>query len=90
MSVSSIQARPLGYRSGLSVPGSAHPLVRALYAEMIRRGISESEVERRAGLGDGLLRSWRTARSPQVVTLAAALEVVGLQLTVEPMTKVSI
>lgn len=80
------QARPLGYRSGLCVPGNAHPLVRALFHEMIRLGLSEAEVERRAGIADGLLRSWRTAHSPRVVTLAAALEVVGLQLTAAPMT----
>lgn len=83
-----IEARPQGYRSGLSVPANAHPLVRALYAEMIRLGLSESEVERRAGLGDGLLRAWRTVRSPLVTNIAAALEVVGLQLKVVPITKV--
>lgn len=81
------QARPLCFRSGLCVPGNAHPLVRALYAEMIQLGLSEAEVERRAGISDGLLRSWRTAKSPQVANIAAALEVVGLQLIVVPMTK---
>jgi len=66
---------------------NAHPLVRALFAEMRRQQVTMIEMQERAGVARETIASWRDVRTPDLVNLEACLNVLGLHLTASPSTK---
>ena len=69
----------MAMRGRIEVPTHVHPFVRRLFEAMNDRKMTFDDVERRAGLGFGTVRGWRSSM-PQVDTLISALNVVGLDL----------
>jgi hypothetical protein len=74
-----------GKRKPIAVPPGIHPLVKLLYEEMNRRGITHRDMNALAGLGEAT-RNWHRC-NPNVVTLAAALGAVGFELKAVPVEK---
>ncbi len=67
----------------ITVPPRCHPLVRPLFQAMRDQNTSYGDIERRAGVSWWTLRRWRRGQAPYVSHLEAALNVVGLELTVQ-------
>ena len=63
---------------------NAHPLVRALFAEMHKQQVTMIEMAERSGVSRETLESWRSKRVPDLVNLEACLNVLGLHLTASP------
>jgi transcriptional regulator with XRE-family HTH domain len=70
------QCRP----SRLRVPPRAHPLVRRLFAEMIRQRVSLSDLADRAGVARETISSWRYRRCPDLPNLDACFGALGYAL----------
>jgi transposase-like protein len=66
-----------------------HPIVRTIHRMIIEGGHEIGEVSRRSGVGHDTLRQWFNdrIRSPRLMHLDAVLEVLGLQLCLEPSTR---
>lgn len=64
------------------VPTSGHPAFIRLFEEINAQMIAADDVARRAGLGFHTIWDWRDRRVPSVTNLEAALNVLGLTLTV--------
>jgi DNA-binding phage protein len=60
-------------------------LVRLLFEEMNRQQTTIAEVTVRAGISPQMMRDWRNRSRPKLDAIDAALNVIGLRLTVEPM-----
>lgn len=67
----------------LTIPQSAHPLVRRLFEEMNRQQIGVLDVAERAGINKNTFRSWRTKHAPTIDNLDACFNVLGLELTLK-------
>lgn len=65
------------------IPQHAHPLVRELFSLVRRRGVTLRSVARKAGLHEDIFTAWRRESSPNVVSLEAALNVLGHELVVQ-------
>ena len=76
------RGRPRGgrWRGRIRIPPHAHPLVRRLIEIMNDQGVLRTEVAARAGLSICGMRDWGMRKSPQVVTLEAAANVLGYRL----------
>lgn len=70
------------YRTPTKPPEHAHPFVRRLYDAMHRERIGVADTAERAGVAPETLKQWRYKRQPDLDTLEACLNVVGLTLTV--------
>lgn len=70
------------WRGKLPIPSHTHPLVRRLFDEMNRQKTTVTEVAERAGFRRGTISEWRYRYSPRVCDLDAALNVLGLELSV--------
>lgn len=73
------------FRGRTPVPAHAHPVVQTLFNEMNRQRTTINEVAERAGLSTAGVSDWRYRKMPTVANLAAALNVIGLELTVRPL-----
>lgn len=62
----------------------AHPLVRRLFAEMNEQQCSQQTMSERSGINKNTFRSWRTKAVPRLDDLEACLNVLGLELTIQP------
>ena len=66
----------------LPVPDNVDPAVAKFFEIHNLGGLPDREVQRRAGLGHGVMRGWKGGRSPNFGNLQAALGVYGYQLAV--------
>lgn len=72
------------WRGKLTVPDHAHPLVRRFIGELNRQQTTLSEVAVRAGLARATMSDWRYRREPTLSNFEAALNVIGLELSIRP------
>jgi DNA-binding phage protein len=72
------------WRGKLPIPRHTHPLVRRLFQELNRQKTTITEIADRAGFRRGTISDWRYRSEPRVSDLDAALNVLGLELTVRP------
>jgi len=72
------------WRGKLPIPHHTHPLVRRLFQEMNRQKTTLTEVAERAGMPRSTISNWRYCHTPRVSDLDAALNVLGLELSVRP------
>lgn len=70
------------WRGKLPIPRHVHPLVRRLFVEMNQQKTTLTEVADRAGIRRGTVSDWRYRYTPRVADLDAALNVLGLELSV--------
>jgi len=75
------------YRMAITTPQRAHPLVRRFYAIINESRQTLNEMEAVAGLARGTITNWRTRSSPQIVTIEAALNVLGYRLEIVPIAQ---
>ena len=66
----------------------AHPLVRRLFTEMNEQQCSQQTLSERSGINKNTFRSWRTKAVPRLDDLEACLNVLGLELTIQPTKEV--
>ncbi len=66
----------------VTIPEKAHPLVRRLYAEIIRQQVPVWMVADKAGVHRQTMTGWRYYRPPKLADLEAAFNVLGYKLTV--------
>ena len=64
------------------VPERAHPLVRRLFVLINRDGCTLEELAARSGVDSQTLNSWRSRKSPQLVTFEAMLNALGFELRI--------
>lgn len=64
----------------LSVPESAHPLVRHLFDEMAAQRCALTDMAERSGVNKNTLKDWRTRTVPTVASLEACFNVLGFTL----------
>lgn len=69
------------------IPSRAHPLVKELYREMIRRRRTYADIAKESGVAGSTIRDWRSRSIPRVDLLEAALNAVGLRLEIVPMAQ---
>lgn len=73
-------ARPL-----VNVPTSGHRAIIDFYRIAVESDISLTDISRQSGLSIANFQHWRCSRSPSVVNLEAALNVMGYGLFVRPL-----
>lgn len=66
------------------LPSVAHPLVKVLYALMIRHAVSIPAVADKSGVAAETIRSWNGRCEPGLSTLIACLNALGFELVVRP------
>lgn len=71
------------YRTPTKPPEHAHPFVQRLYAQMHKERIGVADTAERAGIHPETLKQWRYKRQPDLDTLEACLNVVGLKLVIQ-------
>lgn len=69
-------------RGGLRLPEHTHPLVRRFFAVMNARRVTLREVSGVSNVGVDTLRFWGTRHMPRLDLFDAALNTVGLELTI--------
>ena len=75
----------LGRRpSKITIPERAHPLAKAVFAEMRRQSVSYDELEWRAGVLRSTFKAWRTNNRPGLDTIEAALGSLGWHVLAVP------
>lgn len=65
----------------LRIPERVHPLVRRLYEEMNHQRIGIRDLADRAGVSHQTIENWRRSNMPQIDTIDAAFQVLGMRLT---------
>lgn len=75
---------PVPYRGRLPIPQHAPPLVRQFFKELNAQQTTMSEVGERAGLRRRTIAGWGTARTPSLSNFEAALNVLDLELVIQP------
>ncbi len=63
--------------SRVTVPARAHPIVRFLFAEMRRQGVTYYALAERSGLSRETITAWRTRNRPDLESIEAALGALG-------------
>lgn len=84
--------RPPGYkrmeiRGHTTLGRHLNPFVKRLVAELNRQKMTLTELDAKAGLGNGTVRSWRD-KTPRLDTFTAAANALGLDLRIEPLSTV--
>lgn len=69
----------------LSVPETAHPLVRELWRHMNDQRAPLRDVAEKAGVGYNAMVGWRTRRLPRIDDLEACFNVLGYTLRPSPL-----
>lgn len=72
----------LRWRGKLPIPARAHPLVRSLFEYANAEKTTMTEIADRSGIPRGTLSGWRYSVTPNIASLEAALNVLGLELCV--------
>lgn len=70
------------WRGNIPIPEHAHPLIRELIEAMNTKKMTLSELALKAGFRRGTISEWRYRGNPRVPDLEAALNVLGLELTI--------
>jgi hypothetical protein len=70
--------------SKITIPQRAHPLAKAVFAEMKRQRVSYLELEMRAGVLVSTFKAWRKNNCPGIPTVDAALGALGWHLLPVP------
>jgi transcriptional regulator with XRE-family HTH domain len=65
----------------VTVPERAHPIVRFIFAEMKRQGVTYAQMSERSGLARETITAWRTRNKPDLDSIEAALGVLGYRLS---------
>ena len=76
--------RPHPKRFACPVRSHAHPLVKKLLALAEEQRASLVDIAERAGIAHVTICKWKYCHSPSVVTLEAALNVLGYELQIRP------
>jgi hypothetical protein len=63
--------------SKITIPEHAHPLAKAVFAEMRRQGVTYERLEWEAGVLRSTFKAWRANNRPGLDTIEAALGVLG-------------
>lgn len=63
--------------SKITIPPHANPLVRLVFAEMVRQRITYAELEHRSGVLASSTKSWRNEKGPSLPAIEAALGALG-------------
>lgn len=71
------QIAPKKRPSKITVPEHAHPLAKALFAEMRRQGVTYDELEHRAGVLRSTVKAYRKNNRPGLDTIEATLGALG-------------
>jgi DNA-binding phage protein len=64
------------------VPERAHPFVRRMFEIINQEGCTLEELAARSGVDSQAMNSWRSRKSPQLVTFEAVLNALGYQLRI--------
>lgn len=64
----------------LSIPESAHPLIRRLYEEMSYQQLGVTDTAERAGVARETIKGWRKNHCPRIGELEACFNVLGYTL----------
>jgi lambda repressor-like predicted transcriptional regulator len=64
-------------------PNGTHELVKILFNEIDRQGITYKALSEKAGVSTGSLKSWQNRVQPELILLEACLNALGLKITVE-------
>lgn len=75
---------PNGRPSKITIPEHAHPLAKAVFAEMKRQGVTYDSLEWSAGVLRSTLKAWRTNNRPGLDTIEAALGSLGFHVLPVP------
>lgn len=67
----------------MKVPPLAHPLVRRLYAELIRQQVPVRVLSDKSGVSRQTIREWRTRTRPKLEDIEACFNVLGYELTLK-------
>ena len=78
------QNTPKARPSRMSIPENAHPLARAVFAEMRRQNVTYDELEHRAGVLRSTAKAWRRNNRPGLETMEACLGALGWSLLPVP------
>src|SRR6478736_6465849 len=68
---------PIGRSSKITIPERAHPLAKAVFAEMKRQCVTYDELEWRSGVLRTTFKAWRKNNRCGLDTIEAALGVLG-------------
>ena len=63
--------------SRVTVPDRCHPMAKVVFREMRRQGVTYWELEQRAGVLAATYKAWRTANTPGLSSVEAALGSLG-------------
>jgi transcriptional regulator with XRE-family HTH domain len=66
--------------SQLTVPANAHPLVKALFREMVKQRVTISDMADRSGIGRNAISKWRYCDTPTIINIEACFNVLGFEL----------
>jgi transcriptional regulator with XRE-family HTH domain len=69
----------MAFKSKVTIPPNAHPLVRLLFAGMIEQNITYVQMAERSGISRETLTAWRVRYTPDLISLEAVLGVLGLR-----------
>lgn len=70
------------WRGRHTIPERAHPFVRQLFKIINDEGVTLEELAARSGVDSQAFNSWRSRKSPQLVTFEAALNALGWRLRI--------
>ncbi len=70
-------------RPKFTVPEKGHPIIIKFFQTASEKNISINTIVRKSGVSETSIRSWRRGHCPRIDTLEAALNVVGLTLTLD-------
>lgn len=68
---------PAQRASKITIPEHAHPLAKAVFAEMARQGVTYDDLEWKSGVLRSTYKSWRRSSIPGLDTIEAALGSLG-------------
>lgn len=67
--------------SRITVPNHVQPIVKFIFAEMRRQGVTYYKMAERSGLARETLTAWRTRNRPDLESLEAVLGVLGYHVS---------
>jgi hypothetical protein len=80
----SYRIAPANRPSKITIPERAHPLAKAVFAELKRQNVTLLELEFRSGVLVGTAKAWRKNNRPGLETMEACLGALGWSLLPVP------
>lgn len=68
--------------ASMTVPENAHPMVKRLFAEMIRQRCTMMLMAKKTGIGRITIKNWKHNSNPKLTDLIACLNVLGFDLKI--------